>query len=262
MLAPAGVHGNNKQELAMSTRGAFRMKVVLPVTVIRNDHPEKQLAHTLDVTSDSARLGGLYIPVEPGELIDLQRGVLRGKFYVFWIGAPNTMLAGQAGIRGLAPKSIWGVDLPEDAPDPIIDTQNARTGLPLVRAAHKSTERRWHTRHACQGGAVIRAAGLNHPLYAQISEISAGGVYLETPSALPPNTQLQLRMNIEGITLEMPAVVKSSDANIGMGVSFQKSSGDNQARLALALRHLQTRALEMPEPGNGLATGMGRSVAI
>jgi hypothetical protein len=60
----------------------------------------------------------------------------------------------------------------------------------------------------------------------------------------------------------MPAVVKSSDANIGMGVSFQKSSGDNQARLALALRHLQTRALEMPEPGNGLATGMGRSVAI
>jgi hypothetical protein len=253
---------NKKQELAMSTRTAFRMKVVLPVTVIRNDHPEKQLAHTLDVTSDSARLGGLYIPVEPGELIDLQRGGLRGKFYVFWVGAPNTMLAGQAGIRGLAPKSIWGVDLPGDSPDPIIDTHNARTGLPLVRAAHKSTECRWHTRHACQGGAVIRAAGLNHPLYAQISEISAGGVYLETPSALPPSTQLQLRMNIEGITLEISAVVRSSDANIGMGVSFQKSTADNQARLALALRHLQSRAVEMPEPGNALAKGMTRSMAI
>ena len=244
----------------MSTRSAFRMKVVLPVSVIRHDRPEKQLAHTLDITSDSARLGGLYLPVEPGELIDLQRGVLRAKFYVFWVGAPNTMLAGQAGIRGLAPKSIWGVELPEDAPDPIIDTQNARTGLPLVRAAHASTDRRWHTRHACQGGAVIRAAGLNHPLYAQISEISAGGVYLETPSALPPNTQLQLRMNIEGITLEMPAVVKSSDANMGMGVSFQKSSPENKQRLTMALYYLQARASQPPEGLHGSSAGTARSL--
>jgi hypothetical protein len=71
-----------------------------------------------------------------------------------------------------------------------------------------------------------------------------------------------LRMNIEGITLEISAVVRSSDANIGMGVSFQKSTADNQARLALALRHLQSRAVEMPEPGNALAKGMTRSMAI
>ena len=135
----------------MSTRSARRMKVVLPVTVIRNDRPEKQLAHTLDITSDSARLGGLYIPVEPGELIDIQRGVLRAKFYVFWVGAPNTMLAGQAGIRGLIPKSIWGVELPPDSPDQTVNTQDVRTGLPLVRAAHANTDRRWQTRHACQG---------------------------------------------------------------------------------------------------------------
>ena len=244
----------------MSTRSALRMKVVLPVTLIRNDRSEKQLAHTLDVTSDSARLGGLYLPVEPGEVIDLQRGVLRAKFYVFWVGAPNTMLAGQAGIRGLAPKSIWGVELPDDSPDPIIDTQNARSGLPLVRAAHANTDRRWQSRHACQGGAVVRADGLQHPLYAQVSDISAGGVYLETPSTLPPNTLLHLRMNIEGITMEMPAKVKTTDPKLGMGLSFEKPSRENTDKLAIALQYLQTRASQ--EPVASASVGMARSLTI
>ncbi len=226
----------------MSTRDARRMKVVLPVTVIRNSNAEKQLAHTLDVTSDSARLGGLYLPIEPGELIDLQRGVVRAKFYVFWVGAPNTMLAGQAGIRALAPKSIWGVELAADSADPVIDTQSARTGLPLVRAAHTSNDRRWQTRHACQGGAVIRADELNHPLYAQVSDISGSGMYLETPSALPANTQIHIRMNIEGVTLEMPAVVKTSDPQQGMGVKFQNSTRENGEKLVMALQYLKTRA--------------------
>jgi hypothetical protein len=233
----------------MSTRDSFRMKVVLPVTVIRNSNAEKQLAHTLDVTSDSARLGGLYLPIEPGELIDLQRGVMRAKFYVFWVGAPNTMLAGQAGIRGLVPKSIWGVELPPDSADPVIDTENARSGLPLVRAAHGKNDLRWHTRHVCQGGAVIRAAGLNHPLYAQISDVSGGGMYLETPSALPAEMQIHVRMNIEGVTLEMSAVVKTSDPNEGMGVKFQSPTRDNSEKLAMALRYLKTRPSFSQDPG-------------
>jgi hypothetical protein len=226
----------------MSTRSAHRIKVVLPVTIIRNSRPEKQLAHTLDVTSDSARIGGLFLPIEPGELIDLQRGAMRAKFYVFWVGASNTMLAGQAGIRGVVPKSIWGVELPPDSADPNVDTQNARSGLPLVRAAHPSNDRRWNTRNACQGGAVVRTSGLSHPLYAQISDVSETGVYLETPSALPPNTQLDVRMNIEGVTMEMPAVVKASDLQLGMSVIFQKPTRENTEKLALALQYLRLRA--------------------
>jgi PilZ domain len=250
----------------MSTRTALRMKVVLPVTIIRNDRPEKQLAHTLDVTSDSARLGGLYLPVEPGELIDLQRGAMRAKFYVFWVGAPNTMLAGQAGIRGLAPKSIWGVELPEDRPDQTVNTKEIRTGLPLVRAAHTSTDRRWQTRHACQGGAVIRAVGLHHPLYAQVSDVSAGGVYLETPSPLPPNTVLHVRMNIEGITMEMPAKVKTTEPSLGMGICFEKPSRENSDKLAMALQYLQIRTNHSPDSrpdqNSNNQPGPGRTLTI
>jgi hypothetical protein len=220
------------------------MKVVLPVTIIRDSCGEKQSAHTLDITSDSARLGGLHLPIEPGELIELQRGAMRGKFYVFWVGAPNTMLAGQAGIRGLAPKPIWGVDLPDDIPDPALDMKQVRTGLPLVRTAHASSDLPWPTRRACQGGAVARVAGVNFPLYAQISDLSPSGVYLETPISLSPNTQVDVRMNVEGVILEMPGVVKSCDPSIGMDISFQKSTPDKHNKLLLALQYLQSKALQ------------------
>jgi len=185
---------------------------------------------------------------------------------VFWVGAPNTMLAGQAGIRGIVPKSIWGVELPADCPDQTVNTQDVRTGLPLVRAAHANTDRRWQTRHACQGGAVIRAEGLHHPLYAQVSDISAGGVYLETPSTLPPNTLLHVRMNIEGVTMEMPAKVKTTDVNLGMGVSFEKPSRENSDKLNMALQFLQKRTNYNPDskpvPNSNSQAGTSRTLTI
>ena len=67
-------------------------------------------------------------------------------------------------------------------------------------------------------------------------------MYLETPSALPANTQIHIRMNIEGVTLEMPAVVKTSDPQQGMGVKFQNSTRENGEKLVMALQYLKTRA--------------------
>jgi hypothetical protein len=94
----------------MSSRSTFRRKVVLPITVMRCYGQEKQLAHTLDLTENSARLGGLPSPLEPGEVIEIQRGAVKAKFQVFWMGASGSTMDGQAGVRSLEPnKSIWGV---------------------------------------------------------------------------------------------------------------------------------------------------------
>src|ERR1700756_4250750 len=107
--------------MSMSNRGKLRRKVVLPVTVIR-DKGEKQLAHTLDVTETSARLGGLNITLEPGEVIEIQRAGVKAKFYVYWTGEPGTELEGQAGVRGVDPnKCIWSTQLPADEPDVSVD---------------------------------------------------------------------------------------------------------------------------------------------
>src|SRR5882672_10053755 len=113
------------------TRRSLRRKMVLPVTVVRRGGQEKYLSHTLDLTDDSARLGGLRYMLEPGEIVELQRGVSKAKFRVVWMGAPGSAMEGQAGVRSLEPgKVIWNVNLPADETDAAPLTGVVRAEMP------------------------------------------------------------------------------------------------------------------------------------
>src|SRR5947209_10271745 len=132
----------------MSTRSAFRRKVVLPITIIRRTGQDKLLAHTLDFTETSARIGGLAALLEPGEIVEVQHGVVKARFQVFWMGAPGSAMAGQAGIRSLDPgKSIWGVSLPTDAPDLTLNTDRHDSLTPVCNSELFPGENRWNPRY-------------------------------------------------------------------------------------------------------------------
>lgn len=226
----------------MATRSTLRRKVVLPVTVIRNDGEQRQLAHTLDVTSNSARLAGLHIQVEPGDVIEVQRGVVRAKFKVFWVGATGTPLAGQIGTQCMvAGKNIWGISLPPDEPDNLQKPEQFRSGDPLVRSVREE-ERRGQARLECNGSAVLQAPGLKQAVYAPLADISEGGAHLNTATVMPLNTTVSLRMNIDGFLVEMQGIVRSSDPLAGMGISFLRTMPENHQKLALVLRGLRQKS--------------------
>jgi PilZ domain-containing protein len=221
----------------MSVRSALRLKVVLPVTIFHNR--EKQVAHTLDASSNSARLAGLCLPIEPGDIIEIQRNASRAKFKVFWVGAPGSLLAGQAGVRALpGSKTIWTPDFPQDEPDVNCDPQHLRSGLPLVRSVHPAAtpNEEVPARQEFKGGASIRATGYSHAIYAQIADVSEYGAQLKTPFVLPPNTELFVLFNLNGVVVEVPGLVRASDAMAGMEVGFQKMSAVTQDKLRMALR--------------------------
>jgi hypothetical protein len=223
-----------------STRSSQRRKMVLPVTVVRNNG-EKQLAHTLDLTEVSARLGGLCTQLEPGEVIEIHRGAVKAKFQVFWMGAPGSAMEGQAGVRTLeAGKIIWGINLPEDERDLVPQGAGHRQEMPPVRTNVPSPgEKRWHTRFECSGGASVRAANTTFPVHAQVKDISQGGVYVETTAPMPVNTEVNIKMNVEGVAIETAGVVRTSYPMVGMGVSFLRISPANQEKvngIILALR--------------------------
>src|SRR5262245_9564818 len=114
----------------MANRGKLRRKMVFPITIVRTSG-ERQLAHTLDVTEISARLAGLNIMLQPGEIVDIQRGARKARFRVYWMGEPGTRLEGQAGVRGLDPaKSIWSIHLPSDESDMSVDALYLRSTTP------------------------------------------------------------------------------------------------------------------------------------
>lgn len=227
----------------MAIRNTLRRKVVLPVTIIRNDGEQKQLAHTLDITLNSARLAGLHLQVVPGEIIEVQRGALRAKFQVYWVGATGTPLAGQIGTQCVvAGKNIWGIALPPDEPDNLRNPEQFRSGTTQVHAMRDTAEKRDDSRVPCSAGVSIQVTDSKHPLYAQISDISEGGIYVVTKAVLPLNTSVYLHMNIEGFLVEMPGIVSASDHMIGMGISFLQATPETHLKLALAIRGLRQKA--------------------
>src|SRR6266700_241411 len=226
-----------------STRSSLRRKVVLPVTVVRRNGQEKQLAHTLDVTETAARLGGLCSLLDPGEVIEICRGTAKAKFQVFWMGAPGSAMEGQAGVRSLElNKGIWGVDLPPDETDVVSEGEIVRKEMPPVRTtAHPTGEKRWHTRFECSGGASIRAEGSAFPVHGQAKDIAQGAVYVETTTPLTVNTEVHAKMNVEGVSIETMGVVRTSYPMVGMGISFQKTTPENQARVGQVIQFLRNK---------------------
>lgn len=224
-------------------RSSLRRKMVLPVTVVRRNGEEKQLAHTLDLTGASARLGGLRSLLEPGEIVEIHRGAVKAKFQVFWMGAAGSAMEGQAGVRILeADKNIWSVDLPPDEPDHCADALlRGKNPLQTHAPGRAFTEKRWHTRFECAGGASVRALDSTFPVHGQVKDIAQGGVYVETTTPVPVNTEVYVRMNVEGVAMETPGVVRTSYPMVGMGISFQNVSSENQEKIDHLIHTIRNR---------------------
>ena len=239
----------------MSLRSSLRIKAVMPVTIFRNSGAQKQIAHTLDATANSARLGAVQMPIEPGEILELQRGPFRGRFQVFWVGAPGSLLAAQAGVRLLpGQKSVWGPDFPMDRPDAKCEPWQLRSGLPLARTLYPEDATSGSARKELIGGASIRAVGYNHPIYAQITDVSQRSVQLQTSSSLPPNAEVFVLLNLEGFVLEAQGCVRSVGTRNGIQIEFQKMSDSAREKLSIAVRLLQNsdRRLNAETGGSSL----------
>jgi hypothetical protein len=233
--------------------------MVLPVTVIRRGGQEKYLSHTLDLTDDSARLGGLRYMLEPGEIIELQRGAEKAKFQVVWMGAPGSAMEGQSGVRCIEPgRVIWNISLPANEIDAVPVTGVIRDEMPSVRTeALPPGEKRWAARHACSGSASIRAAGSAFPLHCEVTDIARGGIYIDTRTPLPAATEVQVRMNVEDECIEFAGVVRTSYPMVGMGIRFHKVSAETRRKIDNVIQRLVSKAagIALPPDPSPVAPG-------
>lgn len=93
--------------------------MVLAVRIVGHDVDGKKfelLTHTLDISLSGTRIGGMsLIPLKTGDVIELQRKHLRGKFKVTWVGDPDGKRNGHIGLEVVsAPNEFWGLDLPTE----------------------------------------------------------------------------------------------------------------------------------------------------
>jgi hypothetical protein len=228
-----------------TTRRNFRRKLVLAVQIVRQSNGEKQLAHTLDITPISARLGGLHCALEPGEIIEIKRGPAKARFEVIWMGVQGGALEGRAGVRSVEPnKNIWGIKLPQDEEDIFVDIASLRNSQAPVRASSSSnrfTGKRAHKRYACSGSASIRQSGYSFAIHGEVRNISEAGVYVELSSPMPLDTDVTIGLKIEGMWIEFAGTVRTSNPLLGMGIAFSKLSQSNRQNLRDLIGRLQRK---------------------
>ena len=91
--------------------------MVLPVRISGKDsanNPVNELAHTLDITPNGARLGAIHHALRAGDKLTLQYRQRRIQFRVVWVKPMVGTSEYQVGLEGLG--SIgenWGLELPE-----------------------------------------------------------------------------------------------------------------------------------------------------
>lgn len=227
----------------MSTRSSFRRKVVLALHVVRRESGQKQLAHTLDVTETSARLGGLNLLLEAGEVIEIKRGARRARFEVVWMGAPGSPLDGQAGIRTLEPgKSIWGVDLPADQGDCAVDVSLRNSKPPVRLASNSPAGKRHFERYSCSGSASIKTVEASFALHGEVKDISEGGIYVEMTAPMAVGTEVMIGLKMEDVWIEFAGLVRTSYPLVGMGIAFHKLTEINREKLTALVNKLKQRA--------------------
>jgi hypothetical protein len=81
-------------------------------------------------------------------------------------------------------------------------------------------ERRQHPRYRCEGKAEIRVPDSTAVLWGTVTDLSAGGCYVELASPLPVASEAKFTLTILEATIQVDAKVAVVHPMFGMGVQF------------------------------------------
>jgi CheY-like chemotaxis protein len=105
----------------------------------------------------------------------------------------------------------------------------ARHGEAVARLRAEPGNRRGKTRYACRLGAEVFQRGSTVRNFCHLSDLSAGGCYLEMPIAFAESSLVELVVRTEDMKLKLSGVVKSSHPGYGMGISFHVSTKEERS---------------------------------
>jgi CheY-like chemotaxis protein len=134
----------------------------------------------------------------------------------------------------------------EEAPGTVEEPANP----PVHYSAHlgklpaSSSERRKQARRACRMGVNVYNSDGQVLQLCNITDISAGGCYVETTQPLPAGTQLVIEVRTENLKLRLRGRVQSMHRGYGMGIEFIRRTAEERERIKqlIACRDAQVEA--------------------
>jgi hypothetical protein len=99
-------------------------------------------------------------------------------------------------------------------------------------------EKRRSRRYKCEGSAEIRAESSSIRTWANFTDISLHGCYVEAQATYPVGTLLHMKLDMNGIRIEPKGIVKISYPALGMGIAFADVTPHDTAELRRLLAGL------------------------
>ena len=153
-------------------------------------------------------------------------------------------LAKQAGVEVCAEDilslSVGQAVYPDDGKDAeeLLAEADRRMYLEKQRhPAHKN--RRQHARLKCRVTIEVHPDRASGPLFANLTDISLGGCYVETSNIVPPGTELKLTFSVDDGQLHAPGTVARIDPGIGLAVQFKELNREDKDKMHRILEFVQ-----------------------
>jgi CheY-like chemotaxis protein len=91
----------------------------------------------------------------------------------------------------------------------------------VARVNPEAGNRRGKERYACRLGAQVYRVGIAVPIHCCLTDLSAGGCYLEVSLPFSKSTSVEIFVHTHEIKLKLRGLVQASHPGFGMGIAFE-----------------------------------------
>jgi len=173
--------------------------------------PFSQLVQAGNLSMEGALLTGLEHELKVGDTIGLLYEDKKVRCRVVWVINAGTPEKNQAGIQLLSDQECpWMAHL-----------SPADRSKPAPKPGHISPQnRRRFERHKLAFALELRDDRSSAPLFVNATDVGGNGCYIETILPLPKGTRLKADFWIDSQKVSTPAIVRTCDGGVGMGIEF------------------------------------------
>ncbi len=119
----------------------------------------------------------------------------------------------------------------EQAPSLKAAAPPAKSRSAAVGLLDSPSNRRVQSRHACRLGADVFRQGSAVPNRCVLSDISAGGCYVETTEPFPAGAAVEIIVRTLAMKLRVQGVVQVAHPGFGMGVKFTLKTAEQREQV-------------------------------
>jgi CheY-like chemotaxis protein len=94
-----------------------------------------------------------------------------------------------------------------------------------------ATNRRSQVRYNCRLSAEVYRTGTSVPIHCRLTDLSAGGCYLEVPLPFTAGSPVGIVVRSYGLKLELRGVVQAAHPGHGMGIAFELNTRNERANV-------------------------------